>query len=131
MAILMESSRITGIDITGGAIDIMKCFDQIPRSIIRIILIYAGMPKSIVDAYMRFHAELLVYNYIAGGYGTPYHKRCSIPQGCPLSMMLVALLLRPIVLLTQIPGKLVTRRVFDHVLCWSCPRIPHEKWIDA
>jgi hypothetical protein len=35
-----------------------------------------------------------VYNSVAGGLGQPYTKPASIPQGDPLSMMVVALLLR-------------------------------------
>lgn len=32
---------------------------------------------------------------MAGGIGQPYRRQCSIPQGCPLSMMIVALIMRP------------------------------------
>ena len=36
-----------------------------------------------------------VHNAVAGGIGKGYRKTCSIPQGCPLSMAIIALLLRP------------------------------------
>ena len=36
-----------------------------------------------------------MYNALAGGFGKAYKKRCSIPQGCPFSMMFIALLMYP------------------------------------
>ena len=36
-----------------------------------------------------------IYNAVAGGLGEGHTHPCGIPQGCPLSMMLIAFLLRP------------------------------------
>ena len=36
-----------------------------------------------------------------GGLGTPYTRRCGIPQGCPFSMMFVALLMRPWIIMMR------------------------------
>ena len=38
---------------------------------------------------------MLVHNTIHGGIGGPFTRRTGILQGCPLSMMFTALLLRP------------------------------------
>ena len=54
----------------------------------------AGMPKRVLQAYSTFLEQLLVYNTVMGGMGTPYRRRCGIPQGCPFSMAMVALLMR-------------------------------------
>ena len=54
----------------------------------------AGMPMKILDAYLRFQEELETVNTIVGGLGRPYKRRCGIPQGDPLSMLMVALLMR-------------------------------------
>ncbi len=43
----------------------------------------------------------MVHTTIAGGVGTGFSRRCGIPQGCPFSMMLTALLMRPCVLLAK------------------------------
>ena len=46
-----------------------------------------------------------VYKCLGGGMGTPYTRRCGIPQGCSFSMMYVALIMRPwIILMRYIPG---------------------------
>ena len=49
----------------------------------------------------HFLESLQLYNCIAGGVGTAYHRQCGIPQGCPLSMMSVALIMRPWVMLMR------------------------------
>ncbi len=69
----------------------------------------AGMPVIILDAYGRFQEGVAVHNTIAGGVGTGFKRRCGIPQGCPLSMMFTALLMRPWILMTKQMG--------------ACPRI--------
>ncbi len=53
---------------------------------------------------MAYHDNLWVHNSLAQGMATKYHKRCSIPQDCPLSMLILALLTRPqIIKMKQAP----------------------------
>ena len=113
---LVENATLLSIPFSGGAMDIFKCFDQISRQLLQLILGIAGMPQCISEPYFRFHETLSVYNSIAGGLGDPYFKRCSIPQGCPFSMMFIALLLRPLLLLVQSSGILVLRILADDIL---------------
>ena len=80
---------------TGGAIDIRKCFDQMPRTQLYTLAKKTGMPQQVLQTYMQYQEELKTYNTVQGGLGQPYSKRCGIPQGDPLSMMMVALYLRP------------------------------------
>ena len=61
----------------------------------------AGMPMGILMAYRRFIERLIVHNVIAGSIGKGYSRRCGLPQGCPLSMQIVALLMRPWILLMR------------------------------
>ena len=53
------------------------------------------MPQNVLDTYARFQEELKVRNSLAGTLGAEYHKRTSIPQGCPLSMAIVAMIMHP------------------------------------
>merc|ERR1712218_475549 len=53
------------------------------------------MPTKILDAYEAFQEQLVIHNRIGHSTGAPHQHRCSIPQGCPFSMALVALLMRP------------------------------------
>ena len=101
LSAMIEQASLLGKKFSGYIVDIRKCFDQISRELAAYILLTAGMPPKIVSAYLRFHRHLKVYNGIANGLGKAYHKECSIPQGCPLSMMIIALMLRPWMLQMQ------------------------------
>ena len=81
--------------LTGGAADIYKCFDQVIPELAQYLLMRAGMPHRILGAYMDFHKELQIRNSLAGTLGEPYKRKCSVPQGCPFSMMIIALVMRP------------------------------------
>ena len=94
-ALSVEYCKVKKKIFTAGIADMLKCFDQIIRPLLKAVLLMAGMPKAVVDAYMRYHDQVFIYNALAGGFGKPYKKRCSIPQGCPFSMMFIALLMLP------------------------------------
>ena len=68
-ALLTEWCKAMGMDLTGGAADIYKCFDQLSRPLIYMILEKAGMPEQVLGAYRKFLEELTVYNTVAGGGG--------------------------------------------------------------
>ena len=89
---------MTGTEFSGGSADIYKCFDQILRPLVRKSLKEAGMPERVADTYIKFLKNLKVSNTVAGGLGEPYGRPASIPQGGPMSMMVVAILLRPWIL---------------------------------
>ena len=91
----LEVLTLQGVPYCGGAADIFKFFDQIVRALVYQILALAGMPTQVLDAYRRFLEALITHNVVAGGVGHGQSRRCGIPQGCPLSMMVVAILMRP------------------------------------
>ena len=111
--IAIEYARCMGYAVSGGVVDIAKCFDQVSRLLVQSILLIGGMPRPVVGAYIRFHDNLLVYNMVAGNLGRPYKKRFSIPQGCPFSMMIIALLLRGMVSFASITNVLACRLLAD------------------
>ena len=88
----------------GGAADIHKFFDQIQRWLVYEIVETAGMPKTVLTAYRNFLENLSVYNGIGSTIGHRYTRKCGIPQGCPLSMAIVALLMRALVCWNQEQG---------------------------
>ena len=61
----------------------------------------AGMPESVMTAYISYLDNLYVYNCLAGGVGRLFRRRCGIPQGCPFSMAMVALIMRPWILIMR------------------------------
>jgi Reverse transcriptase (RNA-dependent DNA polymerase). len=88
-------ARLCKHDFTGGSADIWKCFDQAQRKLLYHLLEAAGFPKTILRAYSAFHEKVLYHNSISGGLGAPHRKPCSIPQGCPFSMMFTSFTFHP------------------------------------
>ena len=69
------------LPVTGGAVDIHKCFDQILRPVVYKVAELAGMNRAVLDAYRNFQESLTVRYSIEGGLGETYQKTTSIPQG--------------------------------------------------
>ena len=74
------------------------------------------MPTKVLKAYATFLEDLMVHNCLAGGVGTPCQRRCGIPQGCPFSMTLVALIMRPWIILMRGVGGITCYILADDVL---------------
>ena len=94
-AIQIERARMLGQPATGAPVDIHKCFDQLVREHVYHVLEEADCPEPLLVAYKVFLENLVVHNFVNGHVGVGHHHRCGIPQGCPLSMPVVSLLLRP------------------------------------
>lgn len=91
----LENPTLEGTPFCGAAVDIFTLFGQILRNLFYLLLEVAGMPKEVLETYRRFLEGLVTYNLVAGGLGHGLKRRCEIPQGCPFSMMPVAMLMRP------------------------------------
>ena len=90
MATQFEKIEMAGIQFCGGTVDIAKCFDQINPCLVEALAKLAGMPSRVLQPYLRYRSTLIVHNAIAQGIGVGYSRRCGIPQGCPLSMLIIA-----------------------------------------
>ena len=67
---------------------------------------------------MRYLEDMTVFNCVAGTLGEPHKRLTSIPQGCPLSMTMVAFLMRPWIGVIKEIG--ATPRVLaDDILVWD------------
>ena len=91
----MEDLKLDETPYCGAVADIAKFFDQIRREVVVALARVAGMPVQVLDAYSRFLEDMTAYNCLPGGMGKPHKRRCGLPQGCPFSMAMVALLMRP------------------------------------
>ena len=61
-SLVLEHCRIKGIPFAGGASDIYKRFDQLPRELVYHLALVAGMPQEILTAYASFQEKLTVRN---------------------------------------------------------------------
>ena len=112
----IEELKLNGKSFVGGVADIAKFFDQIRREMVYKVAKAAGMPEQIARAYSAYLENLRVYNNLAGGLGTPYMRKCGIPQGCPFSMAMVALIMRPWILIMRTFGGIKCFVLADDVL---------------
>ena len=94
-AIDLELCMVKGISMVGGALDLFKCFDQVLRPLLYAVLQIAGLPEPILVAYRNYQEQMVIYNSFNGAIGEPHRHPAGIPQGCPFSMVFIALLLRP------------------------------------
>ena len=85
----LENVKLRGEQSTGGFTDIFKCFDDLQRDFLIELCRLGGFPPGPLLAYRSFHASCRYYNTIAGGLGDAHDHPCGIPQGCPLSMMIL------------------------------------------
>ena len=113
---VLEDLRLDNKHYCGGTADIAKRFDQVRRLLVYEVAKAAGMPEPILKAYQSYLDNLHVYNCLAGGVGRPYLRRCGIPQGCPFSMCMVALIMRPWCLLMRKSGGVRSYVLADDVL---------------
>lgn len=79
----------------GCAADIHKFFDHILRPMVHKMAEMVGMPAGVLKAYATYREAMTTYNTIAGRLGHADQGKAGIPLGCPFSMMIVALLMRP------------------------------------
>ena len=100
-ALRLETFHMKHVSVTGGSADLQKAFDEILRKLLYELLRLAGFPERVLIAYISFQECLTVYNAVGEGVGLHYHRSCSIPQGCPLSMDFMAFLMRPWVLMMK------------------------------
>ena len=88
----------------GGCTDLAQCFDRIMRELVVPLALFAGMPIDILVTYIRFLEGLRIYNAYATGLGTPRQRAICIPQGCPFSMRILAIITRPWIMLVRQSG---------------------------
>ena len=100
----LELSHTSNEAYTGGAIDVYKCFDQIVPQLLHEMARRKGMPPTVLQAYISFQKHIKTRNSISGGLGSPYSRKCCIPQGCPFSMMFTALMLEPWIITMEQKG---------------------------
>ena len=61
-AVLQEYLEVTEQDYCGGIADILKCFDQIQRAFLEVLLRLAGLPDKLIIPYKACLNKLTVYN---------------------------------------------------------------------
>ena len=75
--------------------DVIKSFDTVDRAILDCVLGRLGLPDWFRKVYFSFHCHVRLRFKLAAGLGDPWCRDGGIPQGCPLSMVLIVALYVP------------------------------------
>jgi ribonuclease HI len=122
-----ELLQLEGLEVSGGSIDIFKCFDQLNRKLLLKLALRAGMPQRILNPYFAYIDNISVRFQVGETIGAPHKEKCSIPQGCPFSMMLVALVTR--VWVNQMTHLNVEPRCLADDLMFTATGPLHRTWV--
>ena len=79
LALAIEESECEGRPFSALSVDIQKCFDQIPRELVVLMVLVLGGPFEIVSAWYRIMSRMKVINILSDSVGLEYQRRMSIP----------------------------------------------------
>ena len=65
---------------SGGAVDIMKCFDQIDRQLLYALAKQTGLPQGILNVYSNYQEHMHVRSTVHGGIGAPFTDALGSPR---------------------------------------------------
>ena len=88
----MEEALLHSGSLFGGSLDYGKCFDRIPVHIVLQLALEQGMSMRLVRPLQSLYASLKRRFRVGSGIGKPFCSTNGIIQGCPLSVVLLNLL---------------------------------------
>ena len=92
LALRIERALIEGTDLAGISLDYAKCFDRVPSNIVFRLARESGMSEDILKPLEGMFKQLRRRFVIGGGVGKQFASTNGIMQGCPLSVILLNLL---------------------------------------
>ena len=92
LALKIERALLEGTDLAGISLDYAKCFDRVPSNIVFSLARELGMSEDILKPLEGMFKQLRRRFVIGGGVGKQFASTNGIMQGCPLSVVLLNLL---------------------------------------
>ena len=129
-AIDLEEAKAKLQKIAGGSIDVYKCFDQLNKPLIFKLAKEAGMPDRVLQAYMKYINNIEVRFQIGRTIGKHHQDPASLPQGCPFSMAMVALLFKPWLSVMK-QAKVTPRCLADDLMLIATGQEHQSRYINA
>ena len=87
LEVQVEQALLRGEDYAGFSIDVIKCFNQLPRLPLRFLLGHLRLPEAILAPWFDFldncHRLPVFHQCI----GPPVPSTTGMPEGCPLSVL--------------------------------------------
>ena len=83
---LLESHQHNRVFAAGLVIDLVKCFNTIPRYPLALFMSKAGWPHFLIQSYLRALHQMQ-RSFVILGNASPWHETYTgIPEGCPLAV---------------------------------------------
>ena len=83
---------MTGQPLSGAIFDLVKCFDRVPRTLLRELSRLMGIDPGIARFLAAFQDNLRLRFKLAGGFGSSWQAVTGNPQGDPISMLMLNVL---------------------------------------
>ena len=89
---VIERALLEGRDLYGLSLDIIKCFNCIPRQPALHMLKKLGVPSTLVECWMQALDDVRKYPVFLHSLGSPMTSTTGVPEGDPLSVVAMAAL---------------------------------------
>ncbi|CAE7020860.1 unnamed protein product [Symbiodinium sp. KB8] len=83
----VEAALLDHRPLAGVSVDIIKCFNQIPRAPMTRLLRHLGVPESVLSLWADFLCKALRHAVFLEEIGLPVGSTTGVPEGCPLSVL--------------------------------------------
>ena len=83
----VEQSLLLSRPLGGFSIDVVKCFNQLPRVPLRFLLAHLGFPEAVLHAWFDWLENCHRLPVFHGSIGPPVLSCTGMPEGCPLSVV--------------------------------------------
>ena len=85
--IKVETALLERKPLAGLSVDIIKCFNQLPRAPLVRLLQHLGVPRPVLAIWSDFLAKALRHAVFLDEIGHPVGGTTGVPEGCPLSVL--------------------------------------------
>ncbi|CAE7736117.1 unnamed protein product, partial [Symbiodinium sp. CCMP2456] len=85
--VMIEEALMSGRALGGFSLDIIKCFNQLPRMPLRHLLLHLHVPPHIVEIWFQFLDCNTRFALFHGELGSPVASTTGAPEGDPLSVV--------------------------------------------
>ena len=93
LAVSVEAALVEGADLVGMSIDWSKCFDRVPQGIAFNLAEKQGLHPRVLQPLRGMYRDLRRRFVMAGHVGSEFAASNGVIQGCPLSVLLLNLLM--------------------------------------
>lgn len=90
--IVVEEATEEGNEVFGLVVDLVKCFNRIPRIPLLVAFLLMGIPVSYLRAREGMLDDVARYAELSHQIGHPIRSTCGFPEGCALSVAAMLML---------------------------------------